>query len=260
MDFNERVIPNVSANFLYKEALARYEFALKKISKKSDVLDLGCGTGYGTALIGRNHAVTGMDVDEEAITYAKKHYGEYAKFTVGDVSKTPKGEALRIQKWDVISSFEVIEHVKNPKRFLENTYALLKPHGILFLSTPNAKTPTPFNSTKSPYHVKEYTQKEFEHMLKSVFPKVEIYGQVKSTRAQKAFAKFMDSQSVRQSFVNADRLRLRKLIPRAMKEKLWKYLGAHFGRSVQEELETVDFPIRKSSLGRAEYFIAVCKK
>lgn len=261
MDFNERVIPDVSANFLYKEALARYEFAQKvlKCKKRQRILDLACGTGYGSAFLSKENTVIGIDKDPKAISYAKKHYGKHAKFIAVNVETDLALQGLTLQSYNAICAFEIIEHLTKPKTFLKNIVQLLKPNGIVILSTPNAESPVPENSTKSKYHVKEFTQKEFEDILKKYFTSVEIFGQTKNKKAQKAFEKFMESQSARQTFVDTDKLHIRKLIPKKFKEKIWKVVGSPFGRKEQDSLETKDFPITKNN-SYAEYFIAVCKK
>ena len=70
----------------------------------------------------------------------------------------------------------------------------------------------------------------------------------------------MVSQEVRERFVKGDILRIREIIPKDIKEKVWKYLGSLFGRKDQESLETRDFPIKSGGFSKAEYFVVVCKK
>jgi SAM-dependent methyltransferase len=264
MDFNERVIPGVSANFLYQEALARYEFALQLIGSVKKVLDLACGTGYGSAFLANTNSVVGIDRDKEAIEFARKHFGGDVEFNVLDFEREWRRipDLVRNDKeqFNAICAFEIIEHLNNPQKFLKNAHSILKPKGIMILSTPNANIPTPPNSTKSKYHTKEYTYEEFEILLKKTFKKVVMYGQMKDQKAKEALNEFMKSQRARQSVVNSDRLHIRKLIPKSVKEKIWKYAGSLFGRKAQDELTTKNFPISKKDVENAEYFIAVCKK
>lgn len=87
--------------------LARYIWAKKRI--KGSVLDVSCGTGYGTDILG----ASGADIDEESIKYAKKHFK--CPFQLCDLEKDfPKGS------WDTVVSFETIEHLENPHNFLKN--------------------------------------------------------------------------------------------------------------------------------------------
>lgn len=254
MDFNERVIPNVSANFLYQEAFARYVFASKQIRKDSFVLDLGCGTGYGSYYLSKKNKVTAIDIDQETISYAKKHYGDSIKFLRADISK----EIQIDEKFDAICSFEVIEHLNDVNKYLDNIKKLLKPSGKLILSTPNSKIFSPDGKPKSEYHVKEFDKKELERLLKKKFKKVEMFGQNKSNKAKDAFRDFLLSQNARQSFVDRDKLRIRKLIPKSIKEKMWKYIGSSYGRKTQENLTEKDFPITKKNIDTSEYFIVIC--
>lgn len=244
MDFNERVIPDISANFLYKEALARYQFAKKFINRSKSVLDIGCGTGYGTSVI----SATGLDVDPEAISYARKHYPN-TNFVVGSALKLPFAD----HKFDVVISFETIEHFPQTTKFLSEVKRVLRPKGLFILSTPNGKI-------SSLYHAKYFTSKSLATVLKKHFSGVQLFGEFKSLKAEKAITDFMSSQNIRQNFVNTDKLGIRKFIPRLFKEKVWKYLGNHFyGRGTQEYLNWTDFPINKEITG-CSYLVAICKK
>lgn len=224
MDFAERVIPGLTSNYMFKQALARYQFA-KKFIKNKNVLDAACGTGYAT--IG-----TGIDNNPEAITFAQRHY--QAKYVVGDILNMP----FKNHFFDVVTSFETIEHV-DANKFLLEIKRVLKKNGILILSTPCKNGPS-----NSPYHVREFTKVELEILLKKHFKTVAIYGQTSSRRAKIAWKDFLNSQETRKSLINFDSLGFRKLIPRELKEFMWKYLGNWFSkRKTQENLSEEDFPV-----------------
>ncbi|MBI1864029.1 methyltransferase domain-containing protein [Candidatus Woesebacteria bacterium] len=258
MDFNERVIPDVSANFLYQEALARYKFAQKYLKPKFKVLDLGCGTGYGTKLLGEKvPEIIGIDINKEAINFAKKNYPKKANFRIGNV------ELLKFKDnyFNLICSFEVIEHLKNPqKKYLKEIKRVLKKDGKVIFSTPNKETRSPESEVSSPYHFREYKYSEFKKLLKKNFSKVEIKGQFRSKRTKKALKSFMNSQKGRQKIVGFDKLNFRKLIPKKYKEWIWKYVGFFFGRSDQASLNFKNFPIHSQNIKNCEYFIAICEK
>lgn len=250
MDFNERVIPGVTANFQFQESLARYKFALRRIKKGSKVLDLGCGAGYGSFLLSSKAKVFAVDKDKEAISYAKRHYSGSAVFKVADATLIPFPD----NKFDVVCSFEVIEHIKDDKKMLSEVRRVLKSRGKFIMSTPRKA-----EKIRSPYHIREYDYNKLLRLLKIYFNKVEIFGEKKNKKAKIAFDDFLKSQSAREELAKKDLLVIRKFIPKFLKEKIWKFLGSFFGRSSQEKLRTSDFPIT-SDINNAEFFIAVCQK
>lgn len=257
MDPNERVIPGLSAGFLYFEAVNRYLFALKHLKKGQLVLDLGCGTGYGCAILFKKGSVIGVDNSEEAISFAQKKFSKYAKFEIGNAENLN----FKRESFDLVCAFEVIEHLKNPNKMLEEIVRVLKKQGNLIISTPNRdRVSGKDGKSHSKYHKKEYFLNEFVSLLSNFFNKVEIYGQHKSTKAKKTIASFMKSQKARENLVKKDILGIRKLFPRYLKEKIWRFLGALFGREAQEHLSPVDFPITKKGLSSSDYFVAVCSK
>ncbi|HEX6977515.1 MAG TPA: class I SAM-dependent methyltransferase [Patescibacteria group bacterium] len=257
MDFNERVIPNVSSNYLFKEALARYEFVKRFIKNGMRVIDLGCGTGYGSAVLSElGCEVTGIDIDKEAVDYATKHYGKKTKFIKGNI----KDLRLKNSEFDIACSFEVIEHIDNPKAFLKEVKRIIKKGSYFILSTPNASVVSPHGGVSSPYHTKEFNYRELSSLLKKEFKSVKILGQTKSVKAKKAWGDFLKSQGTRQGFVEKDKFGIRKMVPKSVKEKIWKYLGNFYGRESQEKLETKDFPIKRTNVQKSYYFIAICRK
>lgn len=247
MDFNQRVIPQVTANFLFQEAVARYCFAAQQLPKSKLILDIGSGTGYGTALLATKGTVIGIDIDPEAVAYAQKNYPQ-ATFITGSALKLP----LPDHQADAVISFETIEHFPQTQKFISEVFRVLKKRGLFILSTPNSQS-------NSPYHAKYFTPQTLTTALKKKFLRVHIFGQSKSPKAKTAFAKFLLSQSARQTYVNSDLFNLRKLLPKSFKEQLWKYLGALHGRNKQEQLTWKHFPIT-SQVKDCEYLIAVCQK
>lgn len=257
MDFNERVIPDISSNFSFREAAARYEFILKYIEDGMKVVDLGSGTGYGAKILKRKQCkIFGIDISQDAVFFAKKRYGKYASFLKRSVTDTK----FRRGQFDFACSFEVIEHLKNPKKFLKEVKRITKKDSLFVLSTPNIKISSPSGKFNSPYHEIEFDYNGLNNLLKSEFGTVKIFGQFHSQRAKKAWKDFMNSQKSRESFVKNDRFGLRKLLPKGLKERVWKYAGSLYGRKTQDTLTTKDFPIRSKNVKMANYFIAVCKK
>jgi SAM-dependent methyltransferase len=149
--------------------IASYEFALDYVKNKK-VLDYGCGTGYGTYMLSKfAQSVVGVDVSGESVAYAKEHF-------VSDNVIFKDINELGNEKYDVIVSFQVIEHVKNDKTYINSLKKLLNPNGVLLLTTPN-KQGRIFNYIQIPwnkYHLKEYSIKSMGNLLKRFFVDFEI--------------------------------------------------------------------------------------
>ena len=145
-----------------------YEFSEKYIKNKN-ILDFGCGSGYGTKILAKQaKSAMGIDISAEAINYATKNYSsKNLDFKTIDQLKK---EDLK-ETFDVITSFQVIEHVLNDKEYIETILSLLKPGGLLILTTPN-KEYRLFSYIQKPwniFHIKEYSKKQLERLLDTYF-------------------------------------------------------------------------------------------
>ena len=145
---------------------ARYHFAADRIPNGATVLDIACGVGFGANIISKKiHAnkIIAIDVDEQAIEYARKYYrGENITFLAKDILKIDWPEAF----YDVVVSFETIEHLHDDTYFLNVIYKSLKDNGLFICSTPNQNI-IPFNPLKYPYHVRHYSPDEFQDKILS---------------------------------------------------------------------------------------------
>ena len=117
-------MPHVQQNDALKDknsiALQRYEFAIEclKDSDIKEVIDLGCGMGYGTYMLGHNHNVLGVDFCQKAIDYANKNYpGNYR------VEDLEDPEAHTIFEADAVVCLEVLCQLKDPKNFISRIKA-----------------------------------------------------------------------------------------------------------------------------------------
>jgi ubiquinone/menaquinone biosynthesis C-methylase UbiE len=165
----ERMIPEVNKGWLtYSDHYARY-LALREIVKGKNVLDVACGSGFGTQMLAETALhVDGVDIDKETIDYAQKNFsGKNIKYSVGSAYEIP----ARDKSYDVVVSFETVEHLDNHPVFYNEVKRVLKPSGILIVSMPNAKNP--LHGTNE-FHVSEQNLDEFEKELKSFFKNVDI--------------------------------------------------------------------------------------
>ena len=167
----ERVIPGQVNDDLWAEHIARYALATR-FAKDRRVLDLGCGTGYGTAdLASVASSAVGIDLAPEAIAYAAGHFPG-PRFLEGSASAVPFPPA----SFDLVTAFEVIEHLSDWRALLAETQRVLEPNGLLIVSTPNKRyyAETRAQSGPNPFHEHEFEFAEFRTALGEYFPHVEI--------------------------------------------------------------------------------------
>ena len=156
------------------EHAARYIFAVPFVEDKS-VLDIACGTGYGIAIL-KNKAkhVTGVDVDDEAAKEATVECGNKAAVLLANGLGLPFDD----DSFDVITSFETLEHLHERGKFLAELNRVLKPAGRMILSTPNANYTMPVNGKPSnPFHIFEYAPAELREELERFFNLESFLGQ-----------------------------------------------------------------------------------
>ena len=171
-EFNlERVLPNDErTKFLFQEHTIRYLFASQFTTSKS-VLDAACGSGYGSAILSKSGAtkVVGIDNSSEAIEYCEKNYKkENLEFKKDNCEKITLDTTF-----DVVVSFETIEHLKFQDNFLTEVKRVLKDDGIFIVSTPNTDT----YPSDNPFHYKEFTESEFKLFLGKYFSNITIFYQ-----------------------------------------------------------------------------------
>ena len=164
---DERLVPEEAVEASLQEHVARYRFALDRI--RGSVLDVACGTGYGTAMLG----AVGVDLSLDALRYARRYP---ARYVAAHAARLPFGRVF-----DAVVSFETIEHLADPGRFVADCARVLKPGGVFLVSTPNRELWSP----RSPrpvqrHHVKEFNRREFLNVLRPF--RVELYGQLLLTR------------------------------------------------------------------------------
>jgi GT2 family glycosyltransferase/2-polyprenyl-3-methyl-5-hydroxy-6-metoxy-1,4-benzoquinol methylase len=154
------------------EHLHRYNSIIPFVEHKT-VLDIACGEGYGAALLAK-HAkkVTGIDIDEQCIHWATANYAtasDTLHFITGSVNQIPLADS----SIDVVVSFETIEHVDAATQaaFMAEVKRVLKPDGILIISTPNTENYSSHGHNNQ-FHIKEFDKHEFWNFLQDHFAHV----------------------------------------------------------------------------------------
>ncbi len=154
----------------------RYAFALALAPGKR-VLDAACGEGYGAALLARAGAdVLAVDVDGEVVEHARLRYGGLHGLAFEQADATRLGH-LSDASFDLIVSFETLEHVEAQEHLLDGFARLLRPSGLLLVSTPDKRNYSDATGETNPHHVRELYRDEFEALLAPRFPHVRLYAQ-----------------------------------------------------------------------------------
>jgi len=222
---------------LFALDLARHEAAYevaRGLLPRGRALDLGCGSGYGAAgLAGRGATVVALD--RVAPDPASRESA--ARFVRADLGAVP----LAPGRFDLVLSFQVIEHLADPSPYLDAIAGLLAPGGTAVLTTPNVLSSDGVN----PYHVHEYRAEELRELLATRFAEVRVEGIGASEPVRRA----LEARSRRiRRIVSFDPLRLRERLPRALVERLFALFAVlvrRLGRAAEgaPEVTTRDFPV-----------------
>ncbi len=169
----ERVVPGEVNVDLWNEHLSRYAFAAR-LAEGKRVLDLGCGTGYGSAELARTAGtVAGADIAPQAIEHARANYRlPNLEFTVAPSTALPYADS----SFDVVVCFEVIEHLADWRGLVREAARVLGQDGLFLVSTPNRLYYAESRKTAgpNPFHEHEFEFDEFRDALAETFPAVDV--------------------------------------------------------------------------------------
>jgi SAM-dependent methyltransferase len=160
---------------IYLIHIATYEFARSLVTDRR-VMDFGCGTGYGThRLSGDSASIVGVDVSDNAIRFAANRY-KAPNLTFQSISPI-EAAPLPFQdgSFDIVLSFQVIEHVPDPGRYIAEVVRVLADGGVLVMATPDRSSrllarQRPWNR----YHRVEYDRAGLAQLLRTHFGQVEV--------------------------------------------------------------------------------------
>ena len=241
-----------ASDALYAADLARHRAAYRFAAARAGtacVLDLGCGTGYGSAeLAAGGVRVVGLD----RVAPAAGPQRSAARFVRGELGALPFAAA----SFDLVVSFQVIEHLLDPTDYLREIARVLRPAGLLLLSTPNLLQ----SDRENPYHVHEYTAAELAAALAGWFGGVEMLG----VGAVGPAARFQAERLARiRRITRLDPLGIRRRLPRPLVEWLFARLsllvrlGARRGGAL-EPVSEAHFPIASADAACLD-LLAVCR-
>lgn len=170
----ERFVPDEMHGNIELEHRHRYVFASQFVSGKT-VLDIASGEGYGSALLAKTaRHVIGVDISELAVEHARQRYhADNLEFVTGSCAAIPLADAAV----DVVVSFETIEHHAEHEAMMREIARVLRPGGLLVISSPDKVEYSDKPSFRNPFHVKELYKEEFQELLSKHFRHVKLFGQ-----------------------------------------------------------------------------------
>jgi 2-polyprenyl-3-methyl-5-hydroxy-6-metoxy-1,4-benzoquinol methylase len=233
----ERTLPDVPAeNYWYRRHLAVYEWIAVRVAGGA-VLDMACGEGYGSAVLaGTAASAIGVDGNPEAHEHARLKYSRPGlSFEWGAVETFGSPGTF-----DAVVFLQTIEHVRDPAAVLAHFRSLLRPGGVVYVSTPNVLTLAPPGAAKSdnPWHLREYRAEEFLALCRGAFSNVEMLG-----------------------LFHARKLLWHERALRLGWDAIHRRLGitGRFYDRFTPAISSRDFALRGERLDRALDFLAVCR-
>lgn len=158
----ERTIPGlVEENYWFRRHEVVYERMADRCADR-DVLEAGCGEGYGANLIADvARRVIGLDYDETTVAHVRARYPR-VDMRHGNLADLPLADGAV----DVVVNFQVIEHLWDQGQFVRECLRVLRPGGCLLMSTPNRITFSPGRDTPiNPFHTRELNAAELTDLL-----------------------------------------------------------------------------------------------
>lgn len=169
----ERFLPEIKGD-IELEHLHRYFFASQAVCGKI-VLDIASGEGYGSKILAKHaEKVIGIDISIETVNFARNKYkNKNIEFAVGSCSAIP----IKDNSVDIVVSFETIEHHSDHEIMMHEVKRILKPNGILIISSPDKYEYSEKPKYKNEFHVKELYRDQFKLLIETHFKNFFMYGQ-----------------------------------------------------------------------------------
>ena len=169
----ERFLPDMQGTIAL-EHLHRYAIA-RELAQGKAVLDIACGEGYGSSLLAdAGESVIGVDISADAVAHAAAKYRKpNLEFRVGSCAAIPLTDA----SVDLVVSFETIEHHSEHEKMLCEIKRVLRPGGVLVMSSPDKAEYTVHAAHENAFHVKELYAEEFQALIGKYFANHVLLGQ-----------------------------------------------------------------------------------
>lgn len=247
---------------LYLRHAYAYEYAKSRIKSTDEVIEVGSGEGYGTNLLsGAAARVVGLDIDKATVEHASKKYAsDKVRFALYDGSAIPFAD----RSFDVAVSFQVIEHIRDDAGHVAEIRRILKPGGVLVLTTPNRNYRLhPGQKPWNRFHIREYDPHQLEATLRRTFPDALVLG-IRGSEEVQAIEKARVAWALKGGPLST----LRRSLPEPLKLFLGGVLGAlrrvtHRGPSRKDYVDAYslkDFHVINERVEESLDLLAVCHK
>lgn len=224
----------------------RYYFAKKYLKPDFVVLDAASGSGYGSEILANCvKKVVGLEISDHALEWARNHHQKSnIEFKKADLNKSFD---LPDNHFDAVISFETLEHVANQENVLFEFKRVLKPGGLLIISSPDREIITEKSGVNNKFHINELSKKEFVTILRENFKLENIFGQTKYVALPwyKTAIKFI---------AKLDFFKLRRKTLKLL--GLSWFVHEHFTPMTDSSIEKIDF----DSPGSHYILLIVCRK
>jgi SAM-dependent methyltransferase len=245
----ERTIPGLDIeNYWFRRHEVVYQ-RLAHLCIGKDVLEAGFGEGYGADLLADvARRVTGVDYDDSAVAHVRSRYPR-VHVLQGNLAELPLSDG----SVDVVVNFQVIEHLWDQSQFVAECARVLRPGGLLLISTPNRITFTPGSDTPiNPFHTRELNARELTELLEDgEFDVRSMCGVFHGPRLRELDAKYGGSvieaqiaRALADAPWPADLLADVSGVATADFELIDAAVGDHSGRDIDDSLDLVAIAVR----------------
>lgn len=245
MNSHERAHQDEANNVTYQRCQFAYEFAKPFISGKK-VLDVGCGLAYGTVLMAEFASkITGIDYDQQTIDENINRYKSVSTLEFKQTVLPPL--PFDDQSFDVVTAFQFIEHIKPRKEFIKDCIRVLKPGGILLVTTPNSKK----SLARNPFHVHEYTFEEMKKEVEAFTGNFELKGLNGNEKVNKYYS---ENGKFVKMILRFDVLKMHRWLPSAWLSKPYNWITSIMRNQLKDKVDqttqinTSDFFLQNQSL------------
>ncbi len=217
------------------------------------VLELGCGWGRGVDVLSREKRIEyhGVDKNKQLISLLQKQYPActFDRVILPDLSNYADSS------FDFVICFQVIEHLKEDQFLLEEIKRVLKPNGVLYLSTVNRKQ----TIVRNPWHYREYSCGELKRLLLNAFDEVDIKGVIGNETVN---SYMQENRKQVAGYLKFDILGMHKILPsfllRVPYDLANRFNRNRLNKQLYEQITQMEYSISDNTENALDFFV-ICR-